>query len=141
MEVDVRVFVRAESATIRAERRPPEPPVTPKSRAGRRVQFPLLEFLVGGSACESRAEVDVFRDLHGHKIKKANKWMLAMAGAALLVYSESSARRARSLSFAALRFHLITAVRFKLDRTVSGFTQHSSPVQATRHVLVVGSES
>ena len=30
--------------------------------------------------------------------RKANKWMLATAGAALLVYSESSARRARSLS-------------------------------------------
>jgi hypothetical protein len=32
-------------------------------------------------------------------IQEANKWMLATAGAALLVYSESSARRARSLSF------------------------------------------
>jgi hypothetical protein len=37
----------------------------------------LLKFLVGGSACESRAEVDVFRDLHGHKIKKANKGVMA----------------------------------------------------------------
>jgi len=34
-----------------------------------------------------------------HNSKMANKWMLATAGAALLVYSESSARRARSLSF------------------------------------------
>jgi hypothetical protein len=35
----------------------------------------------------------------GHKIKKANKWMIATAGAALLVYSESCARRARSFAF------------------------------------------
>jgi hypothetical protein len=38
----------------------------------------LLKFLVGCSACESRAEVDVFRDLHGHKIKKDRDqtWMI-----------------------------------------------------------------
>ena len=70
MEVDVRVFVRAEPSAIRSECRPPKPPVAPEARASRRIQFPLLEFLVGGSACESRAEVDVFRDFHGHKIKK-----------------------------------------------------------------------
>ena len=73
MEVDVRVFVRAEPPTIGAERRPPEPPVAPESRTGRGIQFPLLEFLVGGSACESRAEEDVFREFFDHEIKKANK--------------------------------------------------------------------
>lgn len=87
MEVDVRVFVRAQSPPIRPECRPPEPPVAPESRAGRCGQFPLLEFLVGGSACESRAEVDVFREFFDHKIKKANKWMLATAGSWFLIYS------------------------------------------------------
>jgi hypothetical protein len=43
---------------------------------------------------------------------KANKWMLATAGAALLVYLESSARRARSLSV--LR-HISSSPSAKID--------------------------
>jgi hypothetical protein len=92
METNVRVFVRAEPSAIRAERRPPEPPVAPESRASRCVQFPLLEFLVGGSTCESRAEEYVFREFFDHKIKKANKARHPTRGSTQFVFQALPAR-------------------------------------------------
>ena len=47
--------------------------------------------------------VDVVVEVHGVIRATANKCMLATAGVALLVYSESSARRARSLALCRIK--------------------------------------